>query len=238
MKVTTRSWRALMGALAMAAASAVYAQQAGDERPQAAELMPLEAREQQFRVIEGAGEGERPTLALEPAADAPRGEWRLQLEGFNEIYLQRAEDGSIEITQIRLPEENNRIVFEKPLTLLPAQLQAGETYTEQTTARIYDTQTGEQTRSGSVQHEVTPVGAMRFDLPAGQERGYLVRMQQTVDLDNADLDLNLEAGFVPGEGMVHRRLQYTIEKLGLFGDTTTRTAVLAEPVEEEQTARR
>jgi hypothetical protein len=232
-----RGWQALILGTALTATAAVAQQSGGMENPQAADLLSLEAHERQFRVTEGASAGKETTLALAPVADAPRAEWRLELEGFNELYLTQTGDGGIALTQIRIAEQNKRIVFDEPVTLLPAQLQAGETYSMQTTARIYDTQTGEQTRSGSVQHQVTPVGPTRFDLPQGQTQGYLVRMQQTVDLDKADIKLDLEAGFVPGAGMVHRRLEYAIEKLGLFGDTTSRTAVLAEPLE-QQTARR
>lgn len=50
--------------------------------------------------------------------------------------------------------------------------------------------------------------------------------ERSVDL--RQLRLELKCDYVPSEGMVYRHMRHTIEKLGMSGNTTRRTAVLAE----------
>jgi hypothetical protein len=231
-------WRVLIMGVGLALTSGALAQaDGGFGDPRATDLMPLEVHEQRFRITQGKAAGTETKLIMEPVQNAARGDWRLALEGFNEIYLQQTPDGGIAISQITIHTSNRRIVFGEPVPLLPARMNPGEAQHMQTMAYIYDAKTGEQTYSGPVEHQLIPRGRTRFALPIGEVSGFEVEMKQKVSLRLANVYLKLQAGFVPGEGMVRRRMELTVKKLGLFGSTNVTVSELAEPLQEQSASR-
>lgn len=226
-------WWALLMSMGLAFAPASLALMSDAEEPRAVDLLPLQAREQAFRITEGKAAGTATKLVTEQARGAAGEQWRLALDGFNETLLQQMPDGSIAISEITLHTKNQRIVFAEPVPLLPARMSPGQVERAQTTAYIYDAKTGDLDHSGPVEHQLTSRGPTRFDLAGGAAHGFEIEMRQDVDLSLADVDLNLTAGFVPGEGMVRRRIALTVKKLGLFGDTNVTVSELDEPLPEQ-----
>lgn len=202
--------------------------QSGEAPLPSTQLLPLEADRAEFLITDGDGEGRRVPLTLRRAEDG-RGDWVMDFEGYNRLHLRQAEDGGIEITRVDLPERGQAIVYEQPVPLLPARVEPNGGREFRTPAGIVDLDSGEITRQGTAVHSVSPLGRTRFSLPAGTLSGYLLTMNQTVTLDNAELRITIEAGFAPGNGLVYRHLRYTIDKPLFFGSTTSRTAELADP---------
>lgn len=198
------------------------------EHIEAATLMPLQERHRQFRITEGANEGQRVRQSLTRTDDGEQ--WELLLEGYNRLYLERNPRGDLMLTRIDLIDQNKAVVYHPPVTMLPATVAAGTSLREQGRAVIYNLETNERTRTGSVTHQLERIAHSRFYTPAGEYTGYLAEVEHTIDTDLANVTVRMEVGYVPQEGIVARRLRYTVEKLGFFGSTTTRTAKLAEPL--------
>lgn len=198
---------------------------AADAAPTPQQLLPLEPSERVFRIAGGDGQEEAP-LVMAPLEEEADG-WRLSLEGYNDVYLKRTEAG-IAITQVRIEEENKRIVFDEPVPLLPDELVPGEERQVHTQVRVYDLASGEHTHTGEVQHRLTARGPERFELPAGHMEGYRVELRQTMKFDLATLQVRLDTGYVPDQGIVQRRLNYEVKVLGLPFAESSRTAELAQ----------
>lgn len=216
----------LFASLCMSASLASAAPQS-PESLSAGTLLPLESRQSEFVITQGSDRGSHVQHSLEPA---PNGDgWLLTLEGYNQLHLRKADDGTVLITAIDLPERNQRIVYDPPVPLLPATVKAGQTYDAQSDVEIRNLQTGEVQHSGPADHHIDLLRRTQFDLPQGKTEGYLLEVSQRIDLSVADLELKLVTGLVPQQGAVYRDLQYTVETLGLFGDTTSRTAIITKP---------
>ena len=194
------------------------------------QLLPLAERRHTFRIIEGDGAGEQVQQTLRPAQEqeGEPGQWVLELGDLNRLYLRRNEAGDVEAVRLDLPQENRAVVYDPPVVMIPARVEAELAGATTSRARVYDLESGELTHTGQVTHEIKQVSRSRFDTAVGTQQGYLIVIDHEVDLDLGNATLGLETGYVPGEGMVYRHMRYTIEKLGFFGDTTRRTAVLAE----------
>lgn len=192
------------------------------------QLLPLSERRRWFRIVEGDRSGERVPLTLRKAREGEAGEWVLALSDLNRLHLRRGPSGGLEVVRLELPREQRAVEYEPAVPLIAGRI-VPQTRVEMTgLARVYDLETGELSRTGRFEHTVAEVTRSRFNTPAGEREGYMVVVDHRVDLDLGQLQLNLEGGFVPGEGLVYRHVRYTIDKLAFFSETTRRTAVLAE----------
>ncbi|MEX2672300.1 MAG: hypothetical protein WD294_09350 [Phycisphaeraceae bacterium] len=192
------------------------------------QLLPLDERTRTFRIVEGDRAGERVTLTLRRAAENEVGDWVLTMTDLNVMHLRRTRAGAVEVLRLELPRENRAIDYQPAVRLIPASVVPQARVEVTGIARISNLETGEQVRSGRFSHQVDQVTRSRFNTQAGERVGYLVVVDHQVDLDLGQLQLSLEGGFVPGQGMVYRHMRYTIDKLFVFSETTRRTAVLAE----------
>lgn len=125
-------------------------------------------------------------------------------------------------------DADRAVVFSPAVRLLPGTVRPGEESSSTVGFTIYRLSSGEQTRQGRSTHRVEKLTRTTFDTPRGRISGYLVRLVHVMDLDLAEVTIELRCGFAPGDGVVYRAMTYTEEKLGLFGDTTRRTAKIAE----------
>lgn len=203
----------------------------------AEELMPLTERTQAFQIIEGDKVGDRVTQTLRRTRGNEPGQWVLSFNGLNRLYVRRTTGGEIEMVRLDLPRENRAVTYEPAVRLIPATLHPDFIGEVRGLARIYDLETGEQIRTGRYQHELEQVSRASFHTPEGRREGYLIVIDHLVDVDFGEVRLGLEAGYLLGEGMVYRHMRYTIKKLGLFGSTLRRTAVIAEPSSGEASQR-
>lgn len=204
----------------------------GEESVRGEALLPLTERQRMFEIVEGDRRGELVNLVLRRTRDGELGTHVLRMSDLNTLYLRRNDEGDVEVLRLDLPRENRAVVYEPAVRLIPGQVRPRLRVEEAGLARVYDLETGEFQRRGAVQHAVKEVSRARFHTPGGEQAGYMVVIEHSIDLDLGELRMEMECGYVPGEGMVYRHLRYTIEKLGLFGSTTRRTAVLAESLDE------
>ncbi|MFW6033042.1 MAG: hypothetical protein ACOCTI_06695 [Phycisphaeraceae bacterium] len=225
----------LVGLLILAGWSVAGGQSPGAEEAvtavQAEKLLPLRERTRPFRVIDGEQLDERLPLALRPTRGGEPGEWVLEFSDLNTLYLAVAADNAVEIVRLDLPEEDLAVVYEPPVRLLPAELRPQGQQEERSEVRVYGLESGEHEHTGEVRHKLHPPSRSRFRTDRGSMAGYLVRIEQQIDLPMTQVRLDLAAGYVSEFGMVYRRVDYTRETAGLFGETLRRAAVLAEEAE-------
>lgn len=216
-------------ALAVLVAAAGVAVDVSKEegRIEARHLLPLEQRSRQFIITEGEKEGEKMRLMLEPTDDD---RWRLQLGTIAELGLERSEEGAILVHRIVLPDENKAIEFASPLVFITSSIRPNVSVTERTRARVINTKESEVTRSGPVTHTLHEVLLKKFHTPVESYDGVLVRIDETLTVDMAELRIEFSAGFVPKQGIVSSSLTYTVDKPLWFGTTKTHVAELAEPL--------
>lgn len=195
------------------------------QAPSVDELLPLQSRQRTFVITDGENEGQRLPLVLERAQRA--GEWRLSIQGLNTLYLKRGPADRILLSRIDIPDANKAIVYYDPLPLLPADATAAESE-DQSPVDVFNLETGKKTASGTARQHIDRVRETTFHLPVGPTSGYLVEARQTVDLGDTTVRLNVDSGFVPGQGMVYRRLNYKIDAPLMFGSSSSRTVELAE----------
>jgi hypothetical protein len=194
----------------------------------AADLLPLAWRSRTFVVAAGPGAGQRLPLTLEPRADDGGRRWLMQLGELNTLYLLEQPDGSIDIERIDLSEERETVYYDPPVTLLPGHIVPDRSWQGRGRARILDWDMGAIEHRGSYRHQVLPVSQARLHTPAGDFDGYRIEIRHTVDLQApAEVRLHLEAGLVPGEGLVKRSLKVTIDKPAWFGRSWSRIVQLA-----------
>jgi hypothetical protein len=198
----------------------------------ATELMPLESGTSSFLITQGLNKGQRVQVTLQRTRGSA-GEWLLTMERVGEVYLIRRPDGELLVSRIDLTAEHQRIVYDRPVRLLPASVAPGDRQVVQTTARITNTREN-TTRRGQVTHRVDPARRTTFELPAGAMQAYLVEANQTIQLDMATVTLRLEGGFAQNRGLIYGNVRYSIDKPLFFGSTTQQTVELAEQSNQRQ----
>ncbi|MFW6333357.1 MAG: hypothetical protein ACOC23_08655 [Thermodesulfobacteriota bacterium] len=97
---------------------------------------------------------------------------------------------------------------------------------------IYDLETGEKSYAGTYTENLNGVSRTDFNTPTGMVKGYLVEYEFQIHLDYAFIRIDLESGWSNDQRLVHWRGKRTIEKFGLFGDTTYRSLAAADIKEE------
>lgn len=199
------------------------------ERVEGASLWPLERGDATFELT--GGEREEPEIVQQrtAAVEGRKGAWQVELEGVNTLYVVRTRSGATRLYRLDMPEAGEggyAAVFLDPVTVLPATLEPGDLPREKSRVQIFNLATGELQHEGTARSEITNVGKATLDTPAGKFDGYLLELDLTLDMDMAQMRLHFDCGLAPGRGIVYRRVRSTLEKLGLFGETTQREAKL------------
>lgn len=189
---------------------------------EAEELFPLVPGENTFEVTDGDGEGRQVVLELS-SADG-EGSWELRFGDYNILHLLEAGDGSVLLTRLDVLTEGEAVLYEPPVVLLPNRIVPDRTWSASGRATIVNTETQEVVHEGEYQHRVLPITRERFATQAGDYEGFLVAIEQTIDLESpAVIRLWLDSGFFPGKGLVKRSMKLVIDKPLWFGSTTRRT---------------
>lgn len=200
------------------------------EAVRAEHLFPLNERTLTFRVTDGEKLDQRLPLSLRQARDEEPGEWVLEFSDLNTIYLS-VDEGHIMMERVDLPPDGQAVEYDPPVRMLPASIRPHVKIEEVSKARIYNLETGELERRGTVQHEVKFASRSSFATDVGEFEGYMIPIEQEINVPWASVRMELTGGFVPEVGIVYRRVDYTRNILGFFGETIRRTAVLSEEEE-------
>ncbi len=174
-----------------------------------------------FLAIEGEQAGDWIAVTLARHEDA-NGVWVLTIDGVSRFYLANAADGDVVITRMDQIDSDKAVVYSPPLVLLPSRLEAGTSFRQSGKADVYSLESGEQTETGTYSHELTHVSRTTLKIPAGRLSGYLLDYHHRVEVPLAVLDLSCDIAFVPNVGLAYIRQKTTLEKMGMFGDTTVR----------------
>jgi hypothetical protein len=194
----------------------------------AQELLPLEPQQRTFEIVAGANRGDRVPMILREARQGEPGAWVMEMDDLNILFLEEDDEGNVLILRMDLPREDFIIVYNPPVRLIPSRLTPDLRVEEYSQASVLDPQTGELQHTGEVTHTIKRVTRTSFDTPQGVQQGYMVITEHEIELGPANVELEMEAGYLPGDGMVYRHIRYTITRLGIFGTTTRRTAILVD----------
>lgn len=195
-------------------------------------LFPLNQRKRTFRFTDGEKLDERLQLSLHRAPDEKPGQWVLEFSDLSTIYLS-VDAGRVMIKRLDLLPEGRAVEYDPPVRMLPAEIRPDVRIEEVSKAKIYDLETGELERKGTVRHEVQFASRSSFTTDVGVFEGYRIPIEQEINVPWASVRLELTGGYVPEVGLVYRRVDYTQSTLGFFGETIRQTAVLAEELSEE-----
>ena|SRR6056297_1152210 len=89
----------------------------------------------------------------------------------------------------------------------------------------------EPVNSGKYRYEIKAPSHTAIDTPAGAREGYLLAYEFEIDFDYSHLRLNLETGWSKNRELVYWRTHTTVEKLGLFSETTLQAMALTNSCE-------
>lgn len=191
---------------------------------EAEELFPLVPGESRFEVVDGDGKGRQVVLELSSAEG--EGRWEIRFGDYNIIRLLERPDGSVLLTGLDLLTKGQTVLYEPPVVLLPSRIVPDRTWSASGRATVIDGET-QVTHEGEYQHRILPITRERYATPAGDYEGFLVPIEQTIDLEApAVIRLWLDLGLFPGEGLVKRSTKLVIDKPLWFGSTTRRTSAL------------
>ncbi|MCE9684320.1 hypothetical protein [Halomonas alkalisoli] len=192
---------------------------------EARELFPLAPGESTFEVVDGDGEGRQ--VVMEVRSADGEGRWEVRFGDYNILHLSEHLDGSVLITGLDVLTEGQAVLYEPPVVLLPNKIVPDRTWSASGRATVINRETQEVVHKGEYQHRVMPITRERYTTPAGDYEGFLVPIEQTIDLEaQAVIRLWLDLGFFPGRGLVKRSMKFVVDKPMWFGSTTRRTAEL------------
>ncbi|MGM0700857.1 MAG: hypothetical protein ACQEUG_00475 [Pseudomonadota bacterium] len=192
---------------------------------EAAELFPLVPSGSTFEVVDGDGEGRQVVMELS-SADG-EGRWEVRFGDYNILHLSKLRDGSVLLTGLDVLTQGQTVQYEPPVVLLPNRIVPDRTWSASGRATVVNIETREVEHTGEYQHRVMPITRERYVTPAGDYEGFLVPLEQTIDLEaQAVIRLSLDLGFFPGKGLVKRSMKFVVDKPLWFGSTTRRTAEL------------
>ncbi|MDR9438938.1 MAG: hypothetical protein RI841_05490 [Halomonas sp.] len=192
---------------------------------EAGELFPLVPGESTFEVVDGDGEGRQ--VVLEQRSVDGEGRWEVRFGDYNILHLSVLRDGSVLLTGLDVLTKGQTVLYEPPVVLLPNRIVPDRTWSASGGATVVNRETREIVYTGEYQHRVMPITRERYATPAGDYEGFLVPIEQTIDLEaQAVIRLWLDLGFFPGKGLVKRSMKFVVDKPLWFGSTTRRTAEL------------
>ncbi len=195
------------------------------QKIEAGELFPLVPGKSTFEVVDGDGEGRQVVLELS-SADG-EGRWEVRFGDYNILHLSELRDGSVLLTGLDVLTQGQTVQYEPPVVLLPNRIVPDQTWSASGRASVVNRETQEVVHTGEYQHRIMPITRERYATPAGDYEGFLVQIEQSIDLEaQAVIRLWLDLGFFPGKGLVKRSMKFVVDKPLLFGSTTRRTAEL------------
>ncbi|MBS3759676.1 MAG: hypothetical protein KGY61_13555 [Desulfobacterales bacterium] len=188
----------------------------------AEKLVSLDARKASFKVTRGKGEGKVIAMTLEPIDDR-QNLYILEFKDLYRLHIFQAPDGAVYVKRLEIFEKNKRIAYRPHLELVPSQIAAEETIRTTGRAKIYNTETGEKANAGTYCYVFKGLTRTTFDTPAGSIRGYLFEYAFRINLGYSEVMIDMENGWSENRKLIYWRTKTTVEKLGMFGETTFRS---------------
>lgn len=189
-------------------------------------LISLKPGQSPFKITQGKGEGRRIKMNIRQLPDSQK-QYTLTFKSLYRLYLTLDADGTVHGRCLELMEKNKRITFDPALELVPSVIAVDQQIRSTGSATLYDMDSGEQTKSGSYFYMLKGLSRTTFDTPAGPINGHLFEYCFEVDLGLSNVMLDLENGWSRERQLVYWRTKTTVEKLGLFGETTFRSLALS-----------
>jgi len=192
------------------------------------QLIPLASSQRDFKIIDGKDRGKMvPLIFQADPADGKR--WKLIFGDYGRIFLVSGPGGALVMDRLDLFGSKRYIVYDPPLPVLPADINATGFAQRQTGYKMYNAETGKLRRSGRVTHLVKRVSNSLFDTPAGRLDGYYIELEHKMDMEYySQLLLTVGLGCRLDEGLVYGTAQYKLKKLGgVLTETKTAAAALA-----------
>ena len=206
----------------------------GPEAITPADIFVFKPYERTFTGTEGPRTGQKMLVTQEQGqGEGDQAYWRLTIEGLCRMFVTRQEDGDLILTRMEQIDKNKAVEYRPAVLLLPSRLKAGTAIVQTGHAYVFDLDSGEHTRTGTYDHSIASVTRSQLRLPAGTMNGYLLAYEHDIDVPMATMKLDLDMAYVPDVGLVYLRQKSTVEKLGLFGETTISGLALAEQVHRE-----
>lgn len=192
-----------------------------------AELMPLARWQKQFKITEGKDQGKLVPLVFEndPAREQ---RWRLMFGDYASVIMRKDSTVGLVMERLDLPRSRSYIVYEPALPMLPRDVGAAFSIRRHANFKMYDSQDGKLKRTGRVTHVVKQISYSQFDTPAGLIDGYNVDIEHGMQMQYARLNIALRLGCRIDDGPVYGAGRYTLRRLGLFSETRSAAAGLAE----------
>ncbi len=191
------------------------------ERLDAESLIHLAPRKACFEVLRGEKKG-RPVVMELRAVTEKEDQWHLTFEGLYRLNLARSADGAVQVRFLEMLEDDRRLCFYPPFELIPARFVAGQKTRNKGEIRIENLETGKQTNCGKYHHTIEALSRTALATPAGPKTGYLLEYESRIRLPYSSIQMDLETGWSGNRELVYWRSQTTVEKLGLFSETTFR----------------
>ena len=198
---------------------------AGEVRP--AELMPLAAWQKQFEITEGTERGKLVALVLENDPSREQ-RWRLGFGDYASVIMRKDATGALVMERIDLLKSRSYIVYEPALPILPRRVGSELSIRRDATFKMYDLEDGKLKRAGRATHIVKQISYSQFDTPAGLIDGYNVDIEHGMRMQYARLNIALRLGCRLDDGPVYGAGRYTLRMLGLFSETRSAAAGLAQ----------
>lgn len=192
-----------------------------------AKLMPLASWEKQFKIIEGEDRGKLVPLVFESDPEREQG-WRLIFGDYASVVMRKDAVGALVMERLDLLKSQSYIVYEPPLPMLPRDTGAAASIRRHAEFKMYNSKDGRLRRTGRVTHVVKQISSSRFDTPAGLIDGYNVDIEHGMQMQYARLNIALRLGCRIDDGLVYGAGRYTLRKLGLFSETRSAAAGLAD----------
>lgn len=196
------------------------------ERISGVDLFDMQPQKDRFRIIHGKGKGEMIAMRLEPYAESAK-KWRLVFGNLYRLTLVETPDGAVDVHQLEICRKDRKITFSPSFPLLPVQLVAGKTIRTAGTMQLASLDDESKTKSGQYTHVIKSLSRTELDTPAGARSGYLLEYACRIELAYSRIRIDLETGFDGERRLVYWREQTTVEKFGLFSETSFRTLAVA-----------
>jgi hypothetical protein len=195
----------------------------------ARELISLASWKKQFKITAGKDRGKVVPLTSQPDfKDDARS--RLVFGNYAAVVLKRHPGGALSMERLDLLNARSFVVYEPPLLVLPSDISSTGPMWRQTGYKMYNLDTGKLKRAGRVSHLVKRISSSQFDTPAGVMDGYYIEIDHRMEMEYySQLHLTLGLGFRLADGPIYGSGQYTVKKLGVFSETRTAAAALANP---------
>lgn len=197
----------------------------------ATDLFPLRQWTRSFKITDGNGSGQTKTVSLSPDPKVKNG-WILKFDDYNNVYIKENENGDLVFYRLQSLNHGKQVVYDPPILFMPAHTQPQQAHEHHGQATISNIGGGGLDITAKYTHRLEPLASSDFDTPGGKYSGYMLELNHTLHLPLVKVQVRIEAGLVPNEGLVYRRIKWTVQEVWIFDQTASRTIALDQPLKD------